>query len=205
MRRRLILLAVLCSCLLAACKAEPMPTALSEPPAAEDVAPQGGVSETSPVSEAPELQASKPPEQNPNPPEQPSAEERTCTLSVRCDTIWENPERLNPRLSQILPQDGAIYAEQTVSFSEGESAFDLLQRELRAKAIPLEFSKTPVYDSVYVEGIGNLYEFDCGELSGWMFRVNGAFLNAGASEYLLQTGDRVEWVYTCDLGADVGQ
>ena len=37
-----------------------------------------------------------------------------------------------------------------------------------------------------------------------MYRVNGTFPNKGCSSYLLSDGDTVEWVYTCDLGKDVG-
>ena len=54
------------------------------------------------------------------------------------------------------------------------------------------------------QGIHNLYEFDCGELSGWMYNVNGWFPNYGCSRYALQDGDVIRWRYTCDLGADVG-
>ena len=63
---------------------------------------------------------------------------------------------------------------------------------------------TPVYNSAYIEGISNLYEFDCGERSGWMYKVNGWFPNYGCSRYELKNGDKIEWVYTCDLGRDVG-
>ena len=61
-----------------------------------------------------------------------------------------------------------------------------------------------MYNSAYIEGINNLYEFDCGELSGWMYKVNGWFPNYGCSRYQLKEGDVIEWVYTCDLGVDVG-
>ena len=56
----------------------------------------------------------------------------------------------------------------------------------------------------YIEGIANLYEFDCGPLSGWMYQVNGWFPNYGCSRYQMQDGDNIAWVYTCDLGNDVG-
>ena len=56
----------------------------------------------------------------------------------------------------------------------------------------------------YIQGINNLYEFDVGSLSGWMYSVNGWFPNYGCSRYALQYGDVVYWVYTCDLGYDVG-
>lgn len=68
----------------------------------------------------------------------------------------------------------------------------------------MEFSNTPMYNSAYIEGINNLYEFDCGELSGWAYKVNQWFPNYGASRYLLKDGDVIEWLYTCDLGTDIG-
>lgn len=49
-----------------------------------------------------------------------------------------------------------------------------------------------------------LDEFSCGALSGWMYRVNGEFPNYGCSRYRLSDGDKIEWVYTCNLGKDVG-
>ena len=103
-----------------------------------------------------------------------------------------------------VPADGVIFPQTTVTFYEGESVFNLLQREMKKAGIHLEFVNTPMYNSAYIEGIGNLYEFDCGELSGWTYRVNGWFPNYGCSRYQLQPGDTVEWLYTCKLGLDVG-
>ena len=59
-------------------------------------------------------------------------------------------------------------------------------------------------ETYYVEGINQLYEFDCGKNSGWMYSVNGEYPNYGASSYNLKDGDKVEWRYTCNLGSDVG-
>lgn len=89
-------------------------------------------------------------------------------------------------------------------FTEGESVFDVLLRVCTEQKIHMEFTETPMYQSAYIEGIGNLYEFDCGDLSGWMYRVNGCFPNYGCSQYTLADGDVIEWLYTCDLGKDVG-
>ena len=128
----------------------------------------------------------------------------TCVLSVRCDSILQHIEWLDPEKVELVPQNGIIYAERTVIFYEGENVFDVLLREMKQNRIHMEFEYTPLYNSVYIEGISNLYEFDCGELSGWMYRVNGWFPNYGCSQYQLKNGDRVEWLYTCDLGADIG-
>ncbi len=132
-----------------------------------------------------------------------SDKQLSCTLSVRCDTILENIKWLDKEKVEIVPKDGIIFAEQTVTFYEGESVFNLLLREMKRNKIHMEFENTPIYNSAYIEGIANLYEFDCGELSGWMYKVNGWFPNYGCSRYQLKDGDKVEWVYTCDLGIDV--
>lgn len=133
-----------------------------------------------------------------------SDQEHTCTLSVKCDTILDNIAWLDEKKRDILPKDGIIFPETTVTFYDGESVFNLLVREMKRNKIHLEFENTPIYNSAYIEGISNIYEFDCGELSGWMYKVNDWFPNYGSSRYQLKPGDKVEFVYTCDLGVDVG-
>ena len=131
-------------------------------------------------------------------------EQHTCTISIECAAILNDLSRLVPEKQGMVPSDGVILPAQTVVFYEGESVFDVLQRVCRDKGIHVESSWTPVYDSAYIEGIHNLYEFDCGSLSGWMYKVNDWFPNYGCSRYQLKPGDVVEWCYTCDLGKDVG-
>lgn len=128
----------------------------------------------------------------------------TCTLSVRCDTINDNLDWLDVEKKDMVPEDGIIFPATEVTFYEGESVFDVLLREMKGAQIHMEFVNTPIYNSAYIEGINNLYEFDCGELSGWMYKVNDWFPNYGCSRYALRDGDTVEWVYTCSLGTDVG-
>ena len=130
--------------------------------------------------------------------------EKTCILSVRCDTILKNMSHFGKGKEEILPDDGIIFPEQTVVFYEGESVFNLLSREMKKNKIHMEFVSVPLYNSAYIEGIGNIYEYDCGELSGWMYKVNDWFPNYGISRYLIREGDNVQILYTCDLGRDIG-
>ena len=128
----------------------------------------------------------------------------TCTFSIECSTILNNLEDLDPDKLELVPSNGVILPATTVTFFEGESVFDVLQRVCKENNIHLESSWTPIYNSAYIEGIHNLYEFDCGNLSGWTYRVNGWYPNYGCSRYQLVQGEVVEWRYTCDLGKDVG-
>lgn len=145
-------------------------------------------------------------EKQPEPAEQPENEEAAphCTISIRCDTILSHLGQLDTGKAGIVPESGVLMCPRTVEFTQGESVFDVLLRETRASKLHMEYTDTPAYGSAYIEGIGNLYEFDCGDLSGWMYRVNGWFPNYGCSQYSVSDGDVIEWLYTCDLGADLG-
>ena len=90
----------------------------------------------------------------------------TCTFSIECSTILNNLDQLEPDKLEMVPSGGVILAATTVTFYEGESVFDVLQRVCKEYGIHMEASWTPIYNSAYVEGIHNLYEFDCGSLSG---------------------------------------
>jgi len=128
----------------------------------------------------------------------------TCTLSVRCDTVLNNMDSLDKNKHAIIPDDGCIFYQTDVEFYEDESVFNVLVREMKKNKIHLEFVNSPLYGSAYIEGIANIYEYDCGELSGWMYKVNGVFPKYGCSGYKLSDKDVIEWVYSCDLGNDVG-
>ena len=129
----------------------------------------------------------------------------TVTLEIRCDTLSSDMSKLeNPAIKDYIPADGVILAKTTYKGTTDNSVFDALNTLCRNNDIQLEFSYTPIYESYYIEGINYLYEFDCGSLSGWMYKVNEWFPNYGCSSYYLKDGDVIEWVYTCDLGKDVG-
>lgn len=120
-----------------------------------------------------------------------------CTLTVSCEEILSHMDKLNPDKVDLVPSNGMIFSSSNVGFKDGESVFDVLQREMRENKIHMEFVNTPSTNSAYIEGINNLYEFDCGERSGWMYKVNGEYPNVGCSQYKLKPGDVVEFVYTC--------
>ena len=128
----------------------------------------------------------------------------TSTISISCSTILDHMDDLDPEKMELVPADGWLLQPMSATFHAGESVFDVLLRVCQEHKIHMEYVNTPMYNSAYIEGIGNLYEFDCGSLSGWMYNVNGWFPNYGCSRYVLQDNDVICWVYTCDLGKDVG-
>ena len=128
----------------------------------------------------------------------------TCTLEIRCDTLLKNLDRLSSGKAELVPEDGILLEKTTVSFESGDSVFDVLRRCLREQNVHFEYVDAKAYGSIYIEGIGNLYEFDCGEQSGWLYFVNGISPGLGCSGYTVANGDEIVFAYTCDMGADLG-
>ena len=131
--------------------------------------------------------------------------ENICTITIRCDTIFDNADSMEKAKLPYVPASGEILPVITVEFTPGETVFDVLKRVCEASDLQIEYNWTPLYDSYYIEGINHLYEFDCGFESGWMYKVNGCFPNYGCSAYELQGGEKIVWAYTCvGLGMDLG-
>lgn len=128
--------------------------------------------------------------------------DNTCTFVIECKTILDNKDKLKKGLEKYVPDDAVIFSK-TVGFDSGESVYDVLRRICDENSIQMEASYTPAFNSYYVEGINNLYEFDCGQGSGWMYSVNGIFPNYGCSSYKPANNDEIAFRYTCELGYDL--
>lgn len=118
----------------------------------------------------------------------------TITMSIRCDTVADK------NVSHI-PENGVILNTAEFEIEEGDTAYDILLEAAAEYGIHTETNGSE--SSVYVEGIGNIYEMDFGDLSGWMYFVNGESPNVGCGEYILSSGDKIEWHYTCNIGKDL--
>ncbi|WP_242831039.1 DUF4430 domain-containing protein [Desulfosporosinus meridiei] len=136
------------------------------------------------------------PNLNPNP-------KNIVTFSINCQTAVDKGLHQDKKYQEVVPADGIILAPTVVEFKEGEVVFDVLKQVVRQHKIHMEYEGSK--GTPYIQGINNLYEFDGGPLSGWMYCVNKVYPNYGCGEYKLKPGDIIEWNYTCDLGKDLGQ
>lgn len=128
----------------------------------------------------------------------------TCFLSVRCDNALQS-EQLSSQKRALLPADGNLLTIENAVFYEGETVFHLLSRELKKHNIHFEYSKNPAFKSIYIEGISNLYEFDCADHSGWIYKVNGKTASVGCSQTILKPGDKIEFLYSCELSINTNE
>lgn len=179
----------------------PLPTATNEA--------EQAIKPTSKPSVKPSTKPSPKPTSKPSEQEPIKKEKRFVTIAIHAETLLKNWDLLDSELQdeKYVPKDGVILkAAKYELLTDNESVWDVLLRATKEHKIQLEYqgASKNIYKSVYVEGINHLYEFSAGELSGWMYQVNGTYPNYGCGQYVLKDGDVIEWHYTVDLGRDLG-
>ena len=125
----------------------------------------------------------------------------SVTLEIRCDTIVGKSD------SEYIPDDGTILAVTDFDIEEGDTVFDILTEAAQTYGIQMENkgSSGSAHGMVYIAGINYIYEFDYGDLSGWVYHVNGITPSRNCGEYILSDGDEIQWLYTCELGRDLDE
>lgn len=104
-------------------------------------------------------------------------------------------------LTIIGPEDtGTIMDMKYVKLGKDDTVLDILKRATREDKIQMEYRGSKAL--AYVEGIDNIYEFDHGATSGWVFTVNGELSSKSAGVHKVSEGDVIRWVYSLDLGND---
>ncbi len=131
--------------------------------------------------------------------------EITVYISIDCSTVLHNYDKLDSSLknTDCIPENGIILPNTRVIIKEHSTVLDLIKQVATDADIQLEYSQS--LNDAYVQGINYLYEFSCGDLSGWMYSVNNEFAHVGCSDYYLKDGDYVAWHYTCNLGSDLNE
>ncbi|MCR5111065.1 MAG: DUF4430 domain-containing protein [Ruminococcus sp.] len=125
----------------------------------------------------------------------------TVTLEIRCDTIVGKSD------DEHIPDDGTILAVTDFDIEEGDTVFDVLTDAAQTYGIQMENkgSAGSTHGMVYISGINYIYEYDFGDLSGWVYHVNGITPSRNCGEYVLSDGDQIQWLYTCELGHDLNE
>lgn len=109
--------------------------------------------------------------------------DKTVTFTVDASAALAYPA------GEALPEGGILFPETELLLYEGESVMDILLRATEACGLRIEVG------GGYVEGIAGLYEFACGNESGWMYTVNGELPGVSAEDCIPKNGDTVVWVY----------
>ncbi len=123
--------------------------------------------------------------------------ELTFQVTVRASSSGGGSDYAYIRVAD--PQGTTYLAKTKITIEDNETAFSLL-----TKTGLYYVADTKSDYGTYVQTIEDLSEFDVTAESGWMFSVNGVFPDISSDSYELKKGNYVEWLYTRNLGADLG-
>lgn len=129
----------------------------------------------------------------------PQSKTVTCTITVECKNIHKHMSQLKSGHERFVPNDGYIIHAESHTVNRGSTAYDVLKLACNAHGIRLTAKSTSY--GVYVVGINNLDEKDCGSASGWMYKVNGTVPMTSCGKYKMDSGDNLVFYYVC-TGAD---
>ena len=173
----------------------PVPTPTFTPEPTHDIvfSENSHISPTPVTEPTPDVEAKIPDMATETPEQRTGKYKYECAISVTCKDIIPVDEK-NAK-AEIVPQNGIILEKTSAGFNEGETVSEVLIRVLKEKKIHFDYEAKSSVGGGYIKAIGNLYQFDFGGKSGWVYTVNGENINVGASEYKLSDGDLVEWKY----------
>lgn len=115
--------------------------------------------------------------------------------------------RVDPTKSVIFEVLGAggktvIAPPTVVPIEANETALSASTKGLKANRLAYQTGGSGA--GTYVTSIGDLAQQANGPLSGWLYKVNNTFPSEGPAVYKVKAGDLITWIYTNDLGKDVG-
>ena len=131
---------------------------------------------------------------------------KTAKITIECKTAAEKKStgELKEAVEAVIPSDGIILSETEVKLKNGDTVLSLLLRVCKEEKIHTSYQGETSIGTAYVDGIGNLFEKDCGKKSGWMYTVDGDLPMLGVDEFDLKGGENIVFMYTCNNGKDVG-
>ena len=124
-----------------------------------------------------------------------SESENVCYITIECKSILDNMSKLKEGHESFVPDNGIILERTKCILTKNNTAFDVLASACNSKGIKLT-SRNTIY-GIYVSGINNLDEFDCGSASGWVYTVNTKSPNKSCGKYAVSKGDEIVFKYVC--------
>lgn len=120
-----------------------------------------------------------------------------CNVLIDCSILLSHMDLLPKNVRKYVPENGILLQKSSVRVKQGASAYDVLTAACKANKIACDAEYSQMYNTAYIKGIGYLYEKMAGDMSGWLYQVDGQLPNVGASRYTVRDGDSLSWLYTC--------
>ncbi|MGL4737216.1 MAG: DUF4430 domain-containing protein [Cellulosilyticaceae bacterium] len=123
------------------------------------------------------------------------------TLQMAIDKVAQPIGKVSLAIEKRTIGKGDTLTLTEVDLFEGDTAWDVIERETTAREIAVEATKNEQFGSIYISSIDGDGEFDYGSGSGWKYSVNEKFPEVGVSAYDLADGDTVRLRFCVTVGS----
>ena len=136
------------------------------------------------------------------------ATELTVEIGIRTINAFNYGTEFQAAATAIMLPSNDKNSYIKLTMNAGDTVMDALVMAANKFGIQLTGAENN-YISKISKGGYTLGEFTCGGMSGWMYTVipqgGEEFLPMyGAAQYYLEGGEKINWQYTCNYGADIG-
>ncbi len=113
----------------------------------------------------------------------------SVTLTISCAVLAGRTD-----LRTEIPEGGLILDGAVMKIAAGDTVLTVLNDAAAKYGLLVDRGGSGA--SAYIRAVDNIGERDYGELSGWMYSVNGESASVGCGSYRLKDGDVIIWEYT---------
>ena len=147
-------------------------------------------------SSRPQNSTSKAPETSSKPQ---TSSKPSNTISVTISVDCSRAVAQGNQIAQAVSQNGMILGKTSLTLSKEASAYDALKET----GLVINANKSAM--GMFVTSIQSLAAGAAGDKngSGWLYFVNGEYIPYSCDKCILQDGDVLEWIYTCNNGEDI--
>lgn len=127
------------------------------------------------------------------------------TVSIHVKPIFDHEEELKDNKKEYVPDDGMVLTSEMVNFEEGDTIMNVLKKAAKQQNVVIDFEAGAQSStgSSFIKGINQIYNGDCGAMSGWMYKVNGEWAEVPADQMKAEKQQNIEWVFICDYEIDI--
>ena len=118
----------------------------------------------------------------------------TVSFQAAVDAGYDN--------AKAISETGVLVDGVEIGLPEGATAYDAVKSACDAAKAPVV--KNGEGEALYIESVSSLSAGDCGDLSGWLFNINGKYGSEGINAAKVADGDAVNLLYTVNMGEDIG-
>ena len=122
-----------------------------------------------------------------------------CFTLLFCGCAEEQSTEIAGEVTVLIETLDETVLNETIKFPNDSSAYDVTLQAAEKKGVEIVFEGTE--KTAFLTKAQGLANGDFGDMSGWLYEVNGEAAMVGCGQYAVQDKDIIRWYYVEDFMA----